>query len=194
MVARVSGGIRGELGVSAFIVDRAHIDALVELALCGPRDWPRRASAGAWPPFYWHADDPQTGIVVTHELTSETCGEAGSMLIRECIASVACDYPDLLWPELPGPDPNPDPEEYVFPLDRALSGVTRPTAVEGLKILDCYECQSCGHAGWRDSSAQRFCDVLRSRLIRALPGYEEAPWGQPPARWSRSRRGDPPFV
>lgn len=179
--------------MSAFIVDKSHIDALVELALCGPKD---RAGhpRDSWPSFYWHEDDPETGVVRTHELVSKTCNEVGAMLIRECIVSVACHYPDLLWPELPGPIPNPDPNEYFFPLDRAFSGFTRPTTVEGLKILDCYEYQSCGHAGWRDSSAQRFCDTLRNRLIRALPGYEEAPWGQPPSEWSRSERGDPPFL
>lgn len=162
--------------MSAFIVDNAHVDALVELALCGPKEHLRDSSAGAWPPFYWHEDDTESGIVRTLELTPEACDQTGSMLIRECIASVACHYPDLLWPELPGPVPNPDPDEYVFPLEIAFSGVFRPTTIEGLKILDCYECQSCGHAGWRDSSAERFCQVLRGRLIRALPGYEDAPW------------------
>jgi hypothetical protein len=164
--------------VSAFIVDKTQIDALVELALCGPKDCPAPPSSCAWPPFYWHEDDPQTGIVATHELIAETCNEVGSMLTRECVVSVACHYPDLLWPELPGPVPNPDPDQYVFPLERALSGLARPSAVEGLKVLDCYEYQSCGHAGWRGSSAQRFCEALRGRLIRSLPGYEEAPWGR----------------
>jgi hypothetical protein len=164
--------------VSAFIVDTAHVDALVELALCGPKDHPHGSSAGVWHRFYWHESDSQSGIVTTHELTPEACDETGSMLIRECIAGVACHYPDLLWPELPGPVPNPDPDDYVFPLERAFSGQSRPTTIEGLKILECYEYQSCGHAGWRDSSAECFCNVLRSRLIRALPGYEEAPWAR----------------
>jgi hypothetical protein len=164
--------------LSAFVVEKSHIDALVELALCGPR----RVRGVAWPAFYWHESDPQTGIVTTRELTPETCDEVGSMLTRECIASVACHYPDLLWPELPGSVPNPDPDEYVFPLERAVSGLSRPTAVEGLKAIECYEHQSSGHAAWRDSAAQHFCEVLLGRLIRSLPGYAEAPWGPLPTR------------
>jgi hypothetical protein len=168
--------------LSAFVVDKSHIDVIVELALCGPRP----LDGLEWPAFYWHESDPLTGVVTTRELTPETCDQVGSMLTRECIVSVACHYPDLLWPELPGPVPNPDPDDYSFPLESAVSGLARPTAVEGLKALDCYEYQSSGHAGWRDSSAQSFCEVLRDRLIRSLPGYEEAPWGQLPTRWSRS--------
>jgi hypothetical protein len=174
--------------LSAFVVDKSQIDALLELALCGPA----RPDGVAWPPFYWQETDPQTGTVTTRELTPETCDGVGSMLTRECIVSVACHYPDLLWPELPGPVPNPDPDDYSFPLDRAVGGLARPTAIEGLKALECYECQSCGHAAWRGSSSQRFCEVLRGRLVRSLPGYDEAPWGQSPPRRSRSARRSGP--
>lgn len=168
--------------MSAFIVDKSHVDSLVDLALCGPR----RPPGIAWPRFYWQESDSQSGIVTTRELTPETCDSVGAMLTRVCIASVACHYPDLLWPELPGPVPNPDPDEYVFPLERAVDGLARPSAVEGLKALECYECQSSGHSGWHGSSAQHFCEVLRGRLIRSLPGYAEAPWDRLPSerRWS----------
>jgi hypothetical protein len=53
----------------------------------------------------------------------------------------------------------------------------RPTLVEGFKLLDCYEYQSCEHEGWDSSIARRICRDLRSRLTGALPGYDEAPWG-----------------
>jgi hypothetical protein len=53
----------------------------------------------------------------------------------------------------------------------------RPTIVEGLKLIACYEYQSCEHDGWEQSNARQLCRELRSELIHALPGYDEAPWG-----------------
>jgi hypothetical protein len=52
-----------------------------------------------------------------------------------------------------------------------------PTPVEGLKILACYSYQSCEHPAWESSGSYEFIQRLRSVLIRALPGYDNAPWG-----------------
>ena len=45
------------------------------------------------------------------------------------------------------------------------------------KAIDCYEYQSCEHAGWPRSEARALCAALRHRLIGELPGYDAAPWG-----------------
>ena len=65
--------------------------------------------------------------------------------------------------------------------------VINPVVV--LKQLACYEYQSCEHAGWEDSKAYKFCQMLKAELLAtfstpmteemvcALPEYNAAPWG-----------------
>ena len=53
------------------------------------------------------------------------------------------------------------------------------TAVEFLKIIACYEYQSCEHDGWETSDARALCRCLAEHAITQLPGYDDAPWGLP---------------
>jgi hypothetical protein len=46
-----------------------------------------------------------------------------------------------------------------------------------LKQIACYEYQACEWREFDGSGAQRACETARDKLIRALPGYEDAPWG-----------------
>lgn len=46
-----------------------------------------------------------------------------------------------------------------------------------LKVLDCYEYQSCEHPDWEGSHVKRMIDDLRAASWRRAPGYEETPWG-----------------
>jgi hypothetical protein len=154
--------------VSAFIVTKATIDYLV--------------SAGLHQGIHrlcWHDSDPgpecylegqaiPSGSVAwslehRRELTMETAGRVGAMLWAENTCSVNWRYAES---ELEGP--------YVF--DRRAQTVD---PVWTLKLLDCYEYQSCEHPGWEDSEARRFCDALRHDAIGRLPGYEAAPWDLP---------------
>lgn len=163
--------------MSAYVVETEHIDALVQLALSGPADRAPRYPGDGWGSFRWYRIDSETGDLERHQLDFGSRDETGAMLLRECIASVAYRYQDTLWPELPGPVPNPDPGHYECDF---TSRSRRPTTIEGLKLLDCYEYQSCEHPGWRDSSAKAFCETLRNRLIKCLPGYDDAAWEWPP--------------
>lgn len=43
--------------------------------------------------------------------------------------------------------------------------------------IDCYEYQTCEHAGWRISKAQEFCAALRKRWCRGLCKDSTASWG-----------------
>jgi hypothetical protein len=52
------------------------------------------------------------------------------------------------------------------------------SSVEALKALACYEYQSCEPPEWMGSPAQEWCERLRSAIIDALPGYDDAPWEQ----------------
>ncbi len=50
------------------------------------------------------------------------------------------------------------------------------TTIQALKAVDCYEYQSCEHEGWNGSLAQSFCTILRKRLVQDLPGYDDGHW------------------
>lgn len=161
--------------MSAFIVSREHIDALVSVAISGPREcehWHR--------PFSFYAHDGETLADWQEALRVvdfTTADEIGRTVWNENAVSVRTRYPDLYsGGEYPGADADFDastPHEYTF---SNVAPMHRPSAVEALKLIDCYEYQSCEHPGWRESAARRFCDALRGALITALPGYAEAPW------------------
>ena len=163
--------------MSAFVVSKEHIDALVSVALSGPENavvepgcyWPR--------PFTYYAGRAETVAEASELLRSvrlENADELGQMLWGTNALSVRTRYPDLYeGGEYPGPlgfDVGwVDEYRYVRPF-------TRPTAVEALKLIDCYEYQSCEFDAWREHPAYYFCEALRFSLISALPGYREAAW------------------
>ena len=93
------------------------------------------------------------------ELTPETAGRVGAMLVAENRRSV-----DHRYDETETEDP------YVF---TELPG--RPDPVIVLKAIACYEYQSCEHPEWEESEAHDFCEALRDRMISSLPGYDDAP-------------------
>lgn len=172
--------------MSAYIVDRAHIAAMVRLGLSGPTG--RVVSPGtAWHTLTWYADDPrETAALATdsadyfrrlaairRELTHDNAQRVAYMLAVANVASVAHRYPDDTPDTLPGrmdhwwTDPAP-----VFDITHA-----RPlSAVDGLAVINAYRYQACELPGWEGSEAAAFCDALRDALIRALPGYDDAPW------------------
>lgn len=146
--------------MSAFVVDKVHVDALVQAGLRGSY------------PLTWYWSNP------THsgQLDYLTADEVGAMLWAENVLSVQARYPDVLDPdggEYPGPADFVDAEVFTY----RFKGLGRPLSpVEALKALDCYTYQSCEHDGWKASQAYAFCDALRDTLIGELPGYAEAKW------------------
>jgi hypothetical protein len=150
--------------MSAFIVDKAHIDALIQAGIRSGS--PARGSytlrwrVGENPE--WTGDYEGYSVKLreqTRELTRHTQDRVGAMLWNENRRSVDHRY-----------DEANDREVYRF----APSKVTTPVAI--LKALDCYEYQSCEHDGWETSEAHAFCAALRRAMIHALPGYEDAAW------------------
>lgn len=143
--------------MSAWIVARAHIDALI---LAGVQ---------------WHVIDPGRAEVDAF----------GRMLWAECLASVAYLYPDDTGDgDRPGPADfqDSDVETYRFsPVELVLE----PYAA--LKVVACYDYQSCEHPGWESSRAHEFTAELRRRIKHELgpaaqsypthPLYAAAPWG-----------------
>lgn len=143
--------------MSAWLVSRRHIDALVTAT----RQLPR------WGDTPW-SDDPD---------------ELGRMLWGECLKSVSSRYPRDGDGEWPGPAGLTRAEiaGYTYtPPTRTAGGETGAPAYDHatlLKAIDCYEYQSSEHDGWRKSIARKLCGALRDHLIGTLPGYSAAPWG-----------------
>jgi hypothetical protein len=158
--------------MSAFMVSKAHIDALVSAALApgteGPLRWFCRPmteqektdayQVGA----PWGMGAPIIGRRLFRYATPEEADRIGQMLVRENRLSVNHRY---------GESEVEDVYTYSGP---SHPRATDPVAI--LKALDCYEYQSCEHPGWEASEAFAFSQALRRRLIRRLPGYEGAPW------------------
>lgn len=136
--------------MSAFIVNKEHIDALVRLAVVHDVSW---YDGGA---MRYTRHDPD-GV--------------GLMLLTENVNSVRYRYEDTPLDHLPGPLTAYWTKPYSYsPMGKV------PTAVQGLKLVACLDYQSCEHPGWEASNAHKFCESLKDALINVLPGYEEAPW------------------
>ena len=154
--------------MSAYIVSKAHIDALVAVAANGPANRSPKYPGDGWTPPMWRlTDNSQDALNARHNPDL-----IGSMLWQENVMSVVHRYPNSL-NDLPGP--------VDFDAEMVLTYTSeRParmlTATEALKAIDGYEYQSCEHPEWKDSQARAFCDALRRRLISTLPGYDEAAW------------------
>lgn len=150
--------------MSAFMVDKEHIDLLVDVAYTGPR-------GVVVQPGSWYAPYVGTGPE-RHSFTREDQTPVGQMLVTENLHSIAARYPDTLETgELPGPMEQYYELPYVYRQPRY-----RLTAVEALKAIDCYEYQACEHEAWMGSEAREFCQRLRRALIGSLDGYDRAPW------------------
>lgn len=163
--------------MSAWVVSREHIDVMVALAIEGPSA--RTSARRNWFGPSWAQQDPfehslpdwrRVSVPEHAHPGSVSPNELGDLLVLECVRSVSYRYPD------DGPLPGPvDPywiEGYSYRRPAYI-----PTAVEGLKTIDCYVYQSCEHAGWARSEASRFCQALARALVSELDGYDAAPWG-----------------
>lgn len=149
--------------MSAFVVDAAHIDALLSAAINGPTD----PSQGR---HDWHPPYVHELLGVLEPLGPGNANVAGRTLLEECIASVTHRYPDAA-DQLPGPIPTPLPEQYEWTdLGRVM------TAVEACKAIACLEYQSSEHPGWLSSGSRAFCSELRAALVTRFEGYGSAPW------------------
>lgn len=151
--------------MSAFIVSNKHIDALLNAAL----QYGRSELRWYWPDYPAGAGY-ERGVAISaasvaiaqeteNTLTLENASKVGLMLLRENYRSVNHRY-----------DENNMPNACRHTLGPALP------PVHVLSLLAGFEYQSCEHSGWEKSEAKKFCDALQRRLIRALPGYDEAPW------------------
>lgn len=139
--------------MSAFVVGHDEIDVIMSFAV------DHQAS-------FWDYGK-QTRV----DITRVSATEFGKVLLETNVDSVHSRY---------GGDKNDLPGTigetvagYKFKYFRDVS------PIQVLKTMDCYDYQSCERDDWRDTQAFRIIEELRSKAIRALPGYEEAVYGAP---------------
>jgi hypothetical protein len=149
------------------MVDRPHIDALVELAIAGPSGVPV-APHNAWTPLVYFSG-LHLGWPARHEVTWAEADACGRMLAAANALSLRTAYMDAdacgMVPEWANGD------AYTHTATR-FTPHRRPTAVEGLYLIDRYEYQACEAREWHNSQAAAFCAELRRHLVMRLPGYD----------------------
>ncbi len=114
--------------MSAFVVDKAHINAMIDAGL-----------SVRYRPMHWYPE----GKEGSSSLTEINASEVGQMLLEECIKSVGYRYEDSEVTDLPGRSD----AEYIIPFQYKRFA-NPPTPIEILKIISCYEYQSCEHPGF----------------------------------------------
>ncbi len=140
--------------MSAFVVSKSHINAMIHAGL-----------AVQYRPLTWYHNGK------AHILSNDTSNAVGQMLLDECVKSVCHRYDDSKITNLPGPTN----AEWLIPFEYHFT-YKRPTPIQALKLISCYEYQSCEHPEWKESEAHAFCETLRHCTIERLTGYEDATW------------------
>lgn len=176
--------------MSAYVVSREHIDLMVAAGLGAVSDGRAISPDHAWNDLRWFAVDPSdedwSYEDAVRKLDHTNADTVGSMLWTENVCSVSHRYPGDDSSSRPGPvseDIDGEAIDYVF-----RSPAYRPTPVEVLKAIRCYEYQSCEHDGWRKSEAKAFCESLTLEMIHRLPGYDAAPWEWDSSEIAKARR------
>jgi hypothetical protein len=138
--------------MSAFVVSKAHIDAMITAAI--------DLNINYWNGERWCV------------VSAATANEVGQALVDECVRSVSYRYPndDVKAGELPGPGDAYYVEPYQYMRTRRFSDA------EVRDLVRCYEYQACEHPGWRTSPAEYFCRAVEGKLLSRIPG-EGARWG-----------------
>jgi hypothetical protein len=158
-----------EIEMSAYMVSKEHIDAIVATAVHGPSDNGKPGGYGQrrWYPLHIEEDGEQFPVTV------ETASRLGEMLVKENLSSIHYRYPDTIT----NPDSTPGPIAQYWLTEYKFPQRTKPlTIVQACKALAGYEYQSCEHPEWRKSDAREFCNELRDSLVGCLPGYDDAEW------------------
>lgn len=138
--------------MSAYVVSKAQIDALVTVAI--------DMRGGHSPDFDFYNGETRVKV------TTVNATEIGQMLVDECVRSVSHLYPsdDVSKGELPGPCDDYYNHPYEYLRTRQFSDAEIRDLVSG------YEYQSCEHPEWMGSAAWWFCQRLRDRLLDRIRG------------------------
>jgi len=122
-----------------------------------------------------YIDGLEPAVDGLHNLTSAAIASFyADVLYKENIRSVGHRYPGDTLESMPGLINKPEHIE-ISHNDMTLA-VYRLKPVQLLKMCDCLEYQSCETDDYRETVAFRLLNAIRRAGIRALAGYEEAPW------------------
>ena len=155
--------------MSAYICNPDHIKQLAAFAtrrVGGPGNGHRQV-------------DPRHFEALRHlaEQSDEAIASAyADLLYQENIRSVSARYPDDTFDTLPGPHETPKTLTVTHTELFDFNTVCRLTPVDILKMCDGLEYQSCETDDYRETIGFTLLDSIRGAAIRALPGYEDAPW------------------
>jgi hypothetical protein len=101
-------------------------------------------------------------------------------LAVENVKSLKYRYPNDSWDPVET-DHLIKPEIFVWSNSGALPGQKTEDIVKAvvttLKLINCYNYQSCEHPGWKTSRVKQDMDGLYRHVAETLPGYDDAPWG-----------------
>lgn len=146
--------------MSAYIVDKAHIDALVTLYQNGPTGVPVNPM-NAWTlPLY-----------LNDQIEDHRASEDEGLRLDDVLGRVLWveNYNSIVYY-------SPDAVDEVF---ADISGYTahrgrRLTVPEALKAVRGYRYQACEHPGWVTSFAKKVVDQLLDELTSRVDGYDDA--------------------
>jgi hypothetical protein len=144
--------------MSAFVVSHAHIDALLTFA-----DMKRLTNELAY-----HVNRGKEKLSLS---------DIGRILLAENERSVCHRYPDCV----PGNAPGVIGQEcinYRFKPYQKLHRMPFPAMLATvIKACHCFDYQACETDDYESSIAHKIIRAIEARAIRALPHYENAPWG-----------------
>lgn len=145
--------------MSAFVVSSAHVDLLVKVAIEGPVDAEDHPSSS----FPLRHVDERTGRDLARWDGGDGLdpSELGRRWLTENGRSYAHRYREDERGEA----------DYSY-----RDPGYRLTAAEALRAIDCLECQSCEHPGWKESAARYALHRLRDAIIERIPGITGTPW------------------
>ena len=132
--------------MSAYVVHKAHINALVRLALEGPIGVPV-SPGNTWHTIYFGND----------RLSPERADELGQALLRENVRSVNYRYSERR--KVP---------TYEY------SGGRQLTVPEAIQAIAGFHYQACEHPSWERSEVYRFLFRLLDQVSSRVPGVDEA--------------------
>lgn len=161
--------------MSAFICDPAHIREISIFAGNKRRIHPCDLATIA----RRHGEHETAELVQGYAPAERVARAIARILWRENVASVIYRYPDCAGDYAAAPGWPEGFEESELAASITTGACTYPRVtnpVHILKMVSCYEYQSCEHPDWPTSFAHELCDRIRRAAISALPGYEAAPW------------------
>ena len=134
--------------MSAFIVDPAHIQAIVRFALT--------------PDYQAHIAFSYYSRLQQERIYPDAT-ELGQLLTDANVESVSYRY-------------NRPSDPIPFTRDAPFSSRPIISAVQCIKACDCLAYQSCEHPGWDSSDANAALQAIKHEACKRLPDYDDAAW------------------